>query len=280
MRPVTSIDHAKRTARANSKLALSLDSLGVLPKGENQFFGDFAQRASERSSIVSEIKQQNIESIVELALDRSTATALAPPETDWLLEFIDLAEKSSNPRMQELWAKVLIAESMSPGSFSFRTLRLLSRITPYEAALLRKAKAITLLDQKIKRGKIVIGFEQRPAKWNVLQSITRCQLNIAKCGVNYPDILTLMDIGVLHSEAIESGTLQPRETHRFLFGGDIVDLTCLKPNVVLNFLKYTMIGEELCKLTKVEPSQKYWTSLERNMKDTFHLQRRSRSEMK
>ncbi|RTE85656.1 MULTISPECIES: TIGR03899 family protein [Gammaproteobacteria] len=275
MKSVTQIQQKRAKLNTLNKLALSLDSLGVLPRDSDNFFGNLAERASNRASLFSEMKQQNIEAITALALEKASSPSLAPPETDWLMEFIELAERSSNPRMQELWAKVLVAESMAPGTFSLRTLRLLAKITPYEAAILRKAKSITVLDYRLKRSKIIIGTEARPPKWNVLQPPLKRQINLAKSGLNYPDLLTLMDIGILHGESIESGLLKVGESLKFQFNGDVLQICPMKPNSVLNYLKYTMVGEELCKLTKVEPNSRYMKSLEENLHGIFSLQRTS-----
>ncbi|CUS48228.1 MAG: TIGR03899 family protein [Idiomarinaceae bacterium HL-53] len=273
MKAVATLNSARQKQFSSHKLALSLEALGVLSRQNDTFFGDLSRRAQLRGELIAELMQSNIETVVQLALERTTKSCLAPPDNDWLLEFIALAEKTSNPKMQELWAKVLVAESQAPGSFSTRALRLLANISPFEAALIRKAKSITMVDTKLQRGKILLGYSQKLPSWYLFQQTHQAQLNLARCGLNYPDILTLVDIGVLHSETIETGTLEPNSTLKFMFNGAPIGLVACKKHLVLNYLKYTMVGEQLSKLTKMSPNEKYWKALEQSLRPAFLLQR-------
>ena len=61
------------------------------------------------------------------------------PEPTWTMRFLGYAEGMGDPYLQELWGKVLAGEIKQPGSYSLRTLDVLSAMTQKEAELFIKA---------------------------------------------------------------------------------------------------------------------------------------------
>lgn len=143
MRSARHTQHIITPCRSRSRLMQSLEELGLqLPSAGLPGIVGLEHRAQERQQVLHARHQANIERIVQLTLDRSDRiTSITQPEADWLERFLELAEKSSNSRMQELWSRVLLMESQTPGSFSVRALKVLAELTPYEAVIFRKAKA-------------------------------------------------------------------------------------------------------------------------------------------
>jgi hypothetical protein len=55
--------------------------------------------------------------------------------------------------------------------------------------------------------KILLGYYQKTNLRSFFSSNKEHQLNLAEFGLGYPDILSLMDLGLIHHSEIESGDL-------------------------------------------------------------------------
>jgi hypothetical protein len=100
---------------------------------------DIQRRAMHRFLVEEGQKQENIESITQKALPYVASDAKPEDvETDWITNFFDKSRLVSDEDMQALWAKVLAGEANSPGSYSKRTVSLLSSMDKAEAELFRK----------------------------------------------------------------------------------------------------------------------------------------------
>jgi len=81
-------------------------------------------------------KQMNIENITQKALPLlKEESAPQNVEDDWITNFFDKSRIVSDADMQQLWAKVLAGESNTPGTFSRRTVNLLSDLDKRDAEL-------------------------------------------------------------------------------------------------------------------------------------------------
>ena len=83
------------------------------------------------------LRQHNLNAI-------ASKLALAPnqplriDDKDWLIEFVESAKDTSDPTIQEIWAKLLAGEMESPGNCSKRTLRMVKSLSRKEAELIRR----------------------------------------------------------------------------------------------------------------------------------------------
>jgi hypothetical protein len=97
---------------------------------------EIQRRALQRFLVEEGIKQTNIESIAENAIplleDQANPAAL---DNDWIAHFFDRARLISDDKMQQLWCTVLAGEANAPGSFSKRTINLLSDLDKRDAEL-------------------------------------------------------------------------------------------------------------------------------------------------
>lgn len=97
---------------------------------------DIHRRAMHRFLEEEAQKQINIESITKHALplleEKSTPQDIAD---DWITNFFDKCRIVSESEMQQLWAKILAGEANAPGSFSRRTVNLLSDLEGRDAEL-------------------------------------------------------------------------------------------------------------------------------------------------
>lgn len=81
-------------------------------------------------------KQANLDRIVGAAvsqLDGATPDSASAMTEDWVAVFLDQAGKISDEEMQSLWSKILAGEASKPGTFSKRTLDVVSKLDKSEA---------------------------------------------------------------------------------------------------------------------------------------------------
>lgn len=81
-------------------------------------------------------KQENIEAISSGAVENLSPNARPEQiEDDWLSNFFEKCKLVSNESMQSLWSKILAGEANSPGTFSKRTVELVSTLEKKDADL-------------------------------------------------------------------------------------------------------------------------------------------------
>lgn len=193
--------------------------------------------------------QSNLEQIFKLALDYAPASSAQESlDLDWLHIFTEHAQQISNPSMQQLWARILAAESAKPGSFAMRTLTLLRRLTTRDADVLARAQSLTAHDPQHGSYKIVTGYYRKPNIFTLVTLDKPVQLNIARAGLSYPDLLTLSELGVLYPSAIESAEMSAGASFELQYGTTRVQLQTRRRSIVMTYYKYTAQGEELLRL--------------------------------
>jgi len=119
----------RRRARAEADAAL-IRAEAVVRGNE------LALKAAHRLLDIEERRQKNIEAVAEKAKAALPLTVSTEPvDPDWAVRFFNHAQDVGNEHMQLLWAKLLAGEVAKPGSFSPRTLRVVSDLTSREADL-------------------------------------------------------------------------------------------------------------------------------------------------
>lgn len=108
------------------------------------------ERAISRLILEEQSKQVNMESIIAKALPEVEDSAKPEDiDIDWLTNFFDKARLFSDGEMQALWSKILAGEANEPGSFSKRTVGVLSTIDRGDAqAFTRLCSFAWRLDDK------------------------------------------------------------------------------------------------------------------------------------
>lgn len=97
---------------------------------------DLEQRAMERLVHQESRKQENIESIaVEAASQLPENADVKNLDEDWVAHFFKQCDTVSDKEMQSLWSKLLSGEATNPGTFSKRTVNLISSIDKRDAEL-------------------------------------------------------------------------------------------------------------------------------------------------
>ena len=117
----------KRRARAEVDANL-IKQIGEIENRER------VERAQQRIVQREIMRQENLESIVSLAMGQlPDNTPEQEIDDSWIQGFINLSQDSSDEQLQMLWAKILAGEYAKPGSYSKRTLHVLSTIGRREA---------------------------------------------------------------------------------------------------------------------------------------------------
>lgn len=260
-------------ASSRDQLVRGFRSLGIdIDAQEAEKAESLGTRLKQRLQTREHRRQNNLESILNLALDYAPAKVNNDElDIDWLNSFMQQAEDISNPAMQKLWARILASESSKPGSFSLKTLKTLQQLTSREADILRRAQAISCRDSRHISNKIITGYYRKPSLLNLLTLNAPVNLNLARAGLSYPDVLTLCDLGVLYPAAIESGELELTAPLQLSLGNDALLLTPKSKGLVLTYHKYTAQGEELLRLLPTKSQQAYIEMLQEHFSRDFTL---------
>ncbi|SRR5260370_28050179 len=97
---------------------------------------ELQQRAWRRFLLEEEHRQKNIENITRKALpDLSEESDPSKMDDDWIANFFDRCRLISDDEMQSLWSRVLAGEANVPGTYSKRTVNLLSTLDKKDAEL-------------------------------------------------------------------------------------------------------------------------------------------------
>lgn len=119
----------KRVAKAE----VEADKIKALANIE---ISEIEQRAMQRLVHEEGKKQENIEQITADAV--SQLNEEATPENiddDWIANFFDKCHLISDREMQSLWSRLLAGEANKPGSYSKRTVALISNLDKSDARL-------------------------------------------------------------------------------------------------------------------------------------------------
>ncbi len=132
-------------------------------------------------------RQENLSEILRLA-SAQIAEEITPDEAppteqisdDWRRKFTSFAEDVSDQQMKTVWARILAGEFRQPGTFSFRTLRLVSELSPSVAATFESVSdqiitgdALVTLDREWSEGDNFM-VAKTLADWGILQD-TPCE---------------------------------------------------------------------------------------------------------
>lgn len=115
-----------------AKAKVKADQIEKLGKLETEY----QERALKRLLAEEVRNQKNIESIVGQALPNVKEDAKPEEiEDDWLAAFFDKCKRFSDTEMQSLWSKILAGEANRQGTFSKRTIEIVSVLDKIDAML-------------------------------------------------------------------------------------------------------------------------------------------------
>jgi len=203
-------------------------------KAESQIeISDLQRRAFYRFLEEEAKKQKNMEDITQGALPQLEETS-RPSEVDddWIANFFDRCRLVSDKEMQGLWSRVLAGEANSPGSYSKRTVNLLSGLDKTDAALFTSLCGF---------GWVIGHFD--PVVYDYKDEIYNKQ------GITFDALSHLESIGLIHLAAL-TGFMRVRVPKELpvLYYGASVTLRFRKDadnSVDIGMVMLTRVGEEL-----------------------------------
>tara|TARA_R110000751_G_C13795394_1_gene483487 strand:- start:122928 stop:123779 length:852 start_codon:yes stop_codon:yes gene_type:complete len=230
------------------------------------------EKIKRKKELLAQRKLKNLENILaralDFCLDEGKEEDLDP---DWFFSFVKMAEEIFSPAMQELWGKIFAVETARPGSFSLKTLGILKQLTQKDAQIFRHAVNLTSRRKGEATPKLLLGYYQKTSLWSFFSSHKELQLNLATFGLGYPDILSLMDLGLIHNSEIESGELPTGVTAEWRCAGQTLNLNAKRTGTTLVYYKFTTTGAELCKLVTQKRQDTYVKSLRITLGNAFDI---------
>jgi uncharacterized repeat protein (TIGR03899 family) len=230
------------------------------------------EKIKRKRDVLAYRKLRNLELILGRALDFCLDDGKEEDlDPDWFFSFVKMAEEIYSPAMQELWGKIFAVETARPGSFSLKTLVTLKQLTQKDAQIFRHAVNLTSRRKGESTPKLLIGYYQKSSLWSFFSSHKEHRLNLAEFGLGYPDILSLMDLGLIHHSEIESGELPNEVSVEWRCAGQSLNLTAKRTGTTLVYYKFTSTGAELCKLVTRKRQDSYVKSLRTTIDNAFNI---------
>lgn len=230
------------------------------------------QRVDRRLRMQQERQQLNLERIIELSTDYAPEyVAEREVDSDWFHHYCELALNISNAAMQQLWAKILACEIAEPGQFSLKTLYVLKQMSHKEAVALQHAASLCSRSSHEPSGRIYFGVFRRPSVFRLLTGNSQGLLNLSQYNLSYPTILSLMDTGLLHHAEIESGEIAAGDCIQLNIQQQRFQCVARKSGLVLQYYKFSPLGEELLPLLNLQPQSGYLNALQQLLSKDFSV---------
>lgn len=241
----------------NNAIRLATNGLNLQSDIEEEII-KLAQRTVIRTLKQELIKQKNLEQVLsktEVILEneqtKSQENISESINEDWLSYYIEGASKISDEQVQELWAKILAGEIITPKTFSKRTLDVLLRLSTEEAKLFEK----------------ICGYVVEISNNMIL-------MNEGKLNAEYPysEIMQLDECGLINSSGTNSinMTINPSDKLAIIYGQDaIIGQSKKQENVRLQIFPLTVAGTELLKITSPNRNYNYMQNLTNHLKNKY-----------
>ena len=179
------------------------------------------ERATKLQARLQIERQRNVDHVVYKAVEHalrdeeegSAAKSDAPLDDEWLSRFLRYAEDVSKEQMQEVWGRVLAREARKPGTFSVRTLIVLSNMTKGETDIFVQLAKLTT-----DRGETLRPHASSPQTMELF----RDQISLEPFGITFGKVMTMVNAGIIGSEQQVVSTWQPRNTRIGIAYRDIV----------------------------------------------------------
>lgn len=245
---------------------------GISPTSSSLVEPDKDKRLRRHQHVKSLRKLQNLERILDLSLGFSLEQGRQEDlDPDWFFSFVDMAENIHSHTMQELWAKIFAFEVSRPGTFSLRTLQTLKGLTARDAQAFKVAVSLASRKKGEYMPRLIIGYYQKPSLLSFLALQKTYHLNLAEYGLAYPDLLSLMDMGLVYSSEIESGEVKTESRSEWRCSHQTLHLAAQKKGTFLHYYKFTATGAELARLVAGKDSSGYIDDLKALLSRAFEI---------
>ncbi|MCL1078822.1 TIGR03899 family protein [Parashewanella spongiae] len=277
MKQAITIDQNKRTesgVSARRKVLQLGVQLGLAVDGDYKpSEASIAARGEyrERKTLVS--YQANLESIYNQAIEHTPSDVTGIDlDPDWLHNFFKMAEQIHNPKMQNLWSRILAKEIIKPGNFSIRTLERLKQLTQREALILEKALGLGCTINGETRLKLIYCSKLTGGLQLYFRSSSVTSIDLSLFGLPYSSILSLINAGIIHHDEFETGRLTKNQSVTLTYPHTQLTLKPKRGNLIFGYYRFTSIGNELAQLVFPNVDTKFTKAMSALMKNDFDVQ--------
>ncbi len=237
---------AEANASAESKMIAKFSELKLIP---------IEQRIKERVDFIEERRQRNIDNTVSYAIKQlPESVSKEHVDSDWMTNFINKCQDISNKEIQMLWGKILSSEVSNPGSFSYRSLEILSWMNKNDANLFQKyCSYVWSFGAVLSHSEMVWDFfyQKQGLRWDSIR-------NLESLGLT-----TTTNFGYL---------FQTGESKQFLYINDSFLFKNISgKKAFLEAYKLSKAGIELSKLCEVNQNSAYINALKSIYHDIFTI---------
>ncbi len=233
----------RKTLNLGSRLGLAADGDYNPANASVAARGEYRQRRQIAGY------QKNLESVYQIALEHTPSDVTGiEPDPDWLYHFFEMAEKIHNPKMQDLWGRILAKEIVSPGNFTIETLVTLKKLTHREALIFERTLGLASTFNGEARLKLLSRYRLTGGWITYFRGNSIQLFDLSKFGLPYSGILTLIQAGILHPEEFETGKLAKGEWVKLTYPRRQFTLRPKIPHIVFGYYRFTDTGNELAQL--------------------------------
>jgi uncharacterized repeat protein (TIGR03899 family) len=224
---------------------------------------ELKERARKRKELEELREQQNIDCVVQAAIDEGTSSeSTEKVDPDWMNSFFTFAKSVSTEQMQALWGRALAKEIGQPGLFSIRSLETLKRMTRYEARVFTTACKLATDDSATTpRGMIITGYCH--SSFSPFRLKEPQKIELRNFEFNILARKTLVSIGLLFEDEVR--TTEVKRGTELYFAKSVLVLIPRKRKLHLCCLQLTPVGMELSNLIDKEKNTTYLTTLKEKL---------------
>ena len=200
-------------------------------------------------------EQKNMVSVVERAIPQLTENAKPEDvEPDWYRHFFSRQCHVSDSQMQEIWARILAGEANHPGSFSRRTLSILSDLDKAEAEIFAELCRFA---------------------WDVNGTLTPLVMKdvnnrpmYTRHSITFQSITHFQTIGLLQFDHLSPFVFSSDCSPIYYFGRKL-ELVDVRSEFWFGHGYFSVFGKELSAICDREPIDGLWEYVTQNYKEVF-----------
>jgi hypothetical protein len=215
---------------------------------------DLSHRAMLRFIEEEKQYQLNMESITANAINDINLDAHPQDmDLDWISSFFQKARHVSDTTMQSLWSKILAGEANHPGSFSKRTLGIVSDIGRHEAETFTEF------------GRFCVHFKEAN-RWTPVVFDTSLLSSFFNFNIDSMRLLEALGLAQNLQSQGHTIAVQQLKPHLHYFG-KIAELSMPRENeqIYVGRVSLTAYGEELMPICGAEVNPEFWDHVLENL---------------
>ena len=203
-------------------------------------------------------EQKNMVSTVEKAIPQLTEDAKPEDvEPDWYRHFFNRQCSVSDLQMQEIWARILAGEASQPGSFSKRTLSILSDFDKSEAEVFAKLCGFCW--------KIDIDSELVPL---IVEGVNENPI-YSRHDITFSALTHFQTIGLLQFGYLSPWRYRSNDFRSITYFGRKLELLDVGKELQFGYGHFSVCGRELSAICDREPVDGLWEYVTQNYKEVF-----------